>query len=177
MRIHAKIPYAFLIASLFVSASTGISARRVNRTLKTPPTRELSHEDEYVSGSQAISTECEDCGGGYTVRDVVFSGYDKKRSSDKESFFVTNKSDRVLTGINLYITYKDSYGRQLHKQFLKLLCNILPGETNKIDIRSWDTQRSFYYVKSEDNPKKGSPFTVEFDPVTIYLRFPDNPSE
>lgn len=157
--------------SLFLISLPDATARRIKTEPKAPERNVTDTGIEYQKGSQAISSECENCSDGYTIKDVVFSGYDKKRSSEKESFFITNKSDRTLTGFSLYIYYYTIDGRQLHKKYIHVNCLIAPGETEKTDIRSWDSQKSFYYVKSETNPNKGTPYTVSFDPVTIYLRY------
>lgn len=161
----------FIFLSFFLISLPDATARRIRTEPKAPGKNVTDTVIEYMKGSQAISSECEDCCDGYTIKDVVFSGYDKKRSSEKESFFVTNRSDRTLTGFSLYIYYYTIDGRQLHKKYIRVNCLIAPGETEKTDIRSWDSQKSFYYVKSETNPRKGTPYTVSFDPVTIYLRY------
>lgn len=129
-------------------------------------------EPEMAPGSFMVASQCESCNNGYRLDQVVFSGFDKNQSSAKESFFIINNTDRTLTGITLYIDYNTPDGRQLHKQFLKLSCSIPAGQTRKVDIPSWDTQRSFYYYKSQANKKHpGNSFDVRFDPIAYYLRF------
>lgn len=140
--------------------------------LKLPVDKKPSAEIEMAKGSQAISTECVTCGDGYTLADVSFSGYDKKASSEKESFFIINRSDRELTGVSLYIVYLTTDSVQLHRRWAKINCSIPPGETGKVDIRSWDTQNSFYYYRSDPpRRRRATPYMVRFEPVTIYLRF------
>lgn len=128
-------------------------------------------EEEMVTGSFMVASQCEECNNGYRLDQVVFSGFDKKKNSSKESFFITNNTDRTLTSVTLYIEYKTLDGRQLHKKYSKLNCHIPAGETRKADLPSWDTQHSFYYYKSEGSPKGGNPFEVVFDPVAYYLSF------
>ena len=121
-------------------------------------------------GSFMVASQCEDCNNGYTISQIAFSGFDKPGSSSMESFFITNRTDRTMSGVSLYIEYLTSDGRQLHKRYVKLDCNIPAGETRKCDIKSWDTQRSFHYELSAAS-RRSSPFTVRFDPVAFYLRF------
>lgn len=128
-------------------------------------------EDEMVAGSFMVASQCEDCNNGYRLDQVVFSGFDKKKNSSKESFFITNNTDRTLTAVTFYIDYLTPDGRQLHKKYTRLNCHIPPGETRKADLPSWDTQHSFYYHKSEVSPKGGNAFEVVFDPVAYYLSF------
>lgn len=130
-----------------------------------------SDDAEMTAGSFMVASQCEDCNNGYRLDQVVFAGFDKNRNSSVESFFITNNTDRTLTGITLYIEYLTPEGRQLHKKFVKLSCRIPAGETRKADIKSWDTQRSFYYIKSNPGRSGGTPFDVRFDPVAYYLSF------
>lgn len=166
--------YAFIISTAVVLGTALVSpetyARKVRSNL--PVERVYGQRDAMAKGSQAISTDCVGCGEGYTLSDIRFSGYDKKASADKESFFITNGSDRTLTGVSFYIVYETVDSLQLHRRWVKLDCSVAPGETEKFDIRSWDVQKSFYYHLSEaPKRRRASPYTVRFDPVTIYLRY------
>lgn len=128
-------------------------------------------ESDMVKGSFMVASQCTDCNNGYTLRQITFTGFDKPQNSSTETFFITNNTDRTLTGVNLYIDYRMPDGRQLHKRFMRLTCDIPPGETRKTDIESWDRQRSFYFTGSTRGRNSGTPFTVTFDPVAYYLRF------
>ena len=125
---------------------------------------------DMTAGSFMVASQCESCNNGYKLNQVVFSGFDKNQGNSKESFFIINNTDRELTGLSLYIEYLTLDGRQLHKRFFKLSCNIPPGETRKADIPTWDTQRSFYYHKSTPLKRRGNPFEVKFDLIAYYLR-------
>lgn len=124
-----------------------------------------------MDGSFMVTSKCDSCNNGYSLDQVVFTGFDKKQNSSKESFFIINNTDRELTGVALHIDYRTLDGRQLHKQFLTLRCSIPPGETRKTDIPTWDAQRSFYYHKSQPAKKGGNPFDVRFHPIACYLHF------
>ena len=128
-------------------------------------------DDDMASGSFMVASHCTDCNNGYKIEQIHFSGYDKPRRSATESFFITNTTDRRMTGVTLYIEYLTTDGRQLYKKFVKLVCDIPPGETRKADIPSWDKQKSFYYIKSEASSKGGTPYTIVFDPISYYLQF------
>lgn len=134
------------------------------------PAKKLDTGLTMKRGSFMVASQCEDCNNGYTISQIAFSGFDKPGSSSMESFFITNRTDRTMSGVSLYIEYLTPDGRQLHKRYVKLDCNIPAGETRKCDIKSWDTQRSFHYELSAAS-RRSSPFTVRFDPVAFYLRF------
>lgn len=165
---HFRLIIPILLASCLVPLTAG--ARKIQNRLPVP--KKAEDQPEMTKGSQAISTECPECGDGYTLSDIVFSGYDKKASADKESFFISNKSDRLLTGVSLYITYFTTDSLQLHRRWLNIRCHIAPGETGKVDVSSWDTQKSFFYTRSEaPRRRSATPYIVKFEPVTIYLRY------
>jgi hypothetical protein len=125
---------------------------------------------EMIPGSFIVTRNNKEVNKGYRLNDIIFRGFDKTQNNSKESFFITNKTDRTLTGIALYIDYRTPDGRQLHKRFIRLRCKIPAGETRKVDIKSWDTQHSFYYIKSVRSKKqKGNPFYVVFNPIAYYL--------
>lgn len=161
------------------SVVPGASARRKGFALNATRNRSATHggkeeaqTEEMTKGSFMVASQCEDCNNGYRLSQVVFAGYDKPRGSATETFFITNNTDRVLTGINLYIDYRTLDGRQLHKRFYPLRCNIPPGETRQASLPSWDKNKSFVYEKSRDTGRNpGTPYTIIFDPVAYYLRF------
>lgn len=159
-----------LIVMLIVSQTMILHARKTGYRHSSRETKS-DKEVEMISGSFMVASDCKTCNNGYEMDMLRFSGYDKKRTSKKESFFITNETDRTVTGITLYIEYLTPEGKQLHKKFMKLDCNIPAGETRKAEIPSWDTQNSFYYLKSETAPKSGSPYEVIIDPVAFYLRY------
>ncbi len=174
---------ASLLLVLSLAAAPG-TARKISLKLKAgnkktdteqtmkPDTGVAKPDTEQTMkrGSFMVASQCEDCNNGYTISQIAFSGFDKPGSSPMESFFITNRTDRTMSGVSLYIEYLTPDGRQLHKRYVKLACYIPAGETRKCDIKSWDTQRSFHYELSRAS-RRSSPFTVRFDPVAFYLRF------
>lgn len=161
---------AILTAGLILCAivqSHDVSARKISYKLKGD---KKESTDSMAKGSFMVASQCLDCNNGYRIDQISFSGFDKPATSSTESFFITNHTDRVMKGVALYIEYLTPDGRQLHKRWLKLDCLIPPGETRKADIRSWDSQRSFHYLKSRVS-KKSAPFDVVFDPVSFWLSF------
>ncbi len=130
-------------------------------------------DTELVTGSFMVASQCEDCNNGYRIDQIAFSGFDKPQNSSRESFFITNNTDRHMTGLTLYVEYLTEDGRQLHKRFLRLSCDIPAGETRQATVESWDRQHSFRYTLSAAPARSAhpaTPFTVRFDPVSFYLR-------
>lgn len=158
-----------VIIILLVGNSGYTTARKTGYRLKGD-NKELKESGEMVKGSFMVASNCPDCNKGYRIEQISFSGFDKPATSSRESFFIHNSTDRTLSGVSLYIEYLNAEGEQLHKRWLKLDCNIPPGETRQALIESWDKQKSFHYLKSRAT-HDSEPFSVKFDPVALYLRF------
>lgn len=171
MRLSQILVTALLTSAVFASF-TEAAARKKGIKLNVRKESKADLEEESMSlGSFMVASECTDCNNGYTLSQVAFSGYDKPQQSNSETFFITNNTDRRMSGISLYIEYRTEDNRQLHKRFFKLTCDIPAGETRMAEVESWDKQRSFYYIKSNASKKGGTPYVVIFDPVSYNLRF------
>lgn len=158
------------MAMLFSAAQ--VNARKTGYKLTVEKESKAAKEEEQMSkGSFMVASQCTDCNNGYMLSQIAFTGYDKAQTSSTETFFITNNTDRTMTGITLYIEYLDGNGRQLHKRFVRLSCNIPAGETRRADIDSWDKQKSFHFEKSAASKRGGIAYNVIFDPVAFYLRF------
>ena len=164
----------FLFAgAAILSSPMCMSAKKKGYRLQVEKATASDQEEENMAkGSFMVASQCEDCNNGYNIGQISFAGYDKPRNSAVETFFITNHTDRLMTGISLYIEYLTLDGRQLNKRYVRLSCHIPPGETRSVEVKSWDRQKAFHYEKS-DAGKKGdsTPYTVVFDPIAFYLRF------
>lgn len=99
----------------------------------------------------------------------VFTGFDKRLNNSKESFFIINPSKSDIVGATICLTYHTPDGRMLHRRYATINTLIPAGETRKVYLPSWDTQRSFYYLKSETDPRRGNPFDIVLTPLVIIL--------
>ena len=138
---------AFLavIASLFIAFT--LSARKQ----RTGPARLVPEQSmEAVPVQDEVSVILSDTLHFPSKSHLRFSGYDKPNRATRETFFVTNNlSDSVtVQEINVSFTYMDMQGRMLHKQSHQIQCEIPPGQTRKLSVRSWDTNNAFHYYRS-----------------------------
>ena len=87
-----------------------------------------------------------------------FSGYDKPNRATRETFFVTNNlpDSATVTEIEVEFTYMDMQNRMLHRQSHTIGCEIPPGQTRKLSVRSWDTNNAFHYYRSEPPKRRQS---------------------
>lgn len=98
-----------------------------------------------------------------------FAGYDKEPNSNIESFILINESPYLITGYNLRIDYLDMQGRMLHSRTVKEPCYVPGGETRRFDIKSWDTQHTYYYYLGNEPRKVATPFQVTFTPLSFWV--------
>lgn len=157
---------------LFLYNGNSVYAKKnsLKLDIEKPSAAELT-EQEMSAGSFIVTSKGSENDDDYKLNQIKFSGYDKPRKSSKETFFITNGTDRTMTGVVLYIDYRTSDGRQLDRQSVKLKCNIPAGQTRMAEIDSWDKQKAFYYEKSNDGKSGGTPYTVVFKPVSFYLSY------
>lgn len=142
-------------------------ARKVKVKVDAVPADTL----HMVEGSLTVCSPCVPCNKGYSIEQAVISGFDKRAESRQESFFITNTTDRTLVGIDFTLTYMTMDGRQLHRRIVELDCDIPAGETRKFDIKSFDTQKSFYYHKSQaPGRRQATPFKVSIQIGCLRLR-------
>lgn len=150
----------------------GGARKVVTKAPKSKRTEAQTDTTRYVSGSFMVASECKTCNNGYSISQVKLYSFDKASSSDWETFFVENNTDRVLTGLSVYIIYKSMDGKQFHKRYVALENLYIPaGETRQISTRSFDKQHSFYYYESSAGRSGARPFKVAIDPVAVYLRY------
>ena len=100
---------------------------------------------------------------------IGFAGYDKEANSSKESFLIVNPSEYTLTGFTVDINYLDMQGRMLHSRKLTEPCFVPPGETRRIDLRSWDSQKTYYYYLGNAPKKVATPYQVSITPLSFWI--------
>lgn len=160
------------VALAVLAAAPGAEAKKKGYRLDVgTQSRAQTETERMAKGSFMVASQCLDCNNGYQIGQIAFSGYDKPRNSSVETFFITNNTDRTMSGVTMYVEYLMPDGRQLHKRFVRLVCVIPPGETRMAELQSWDKQKSFYYEGSEAPRRGGTPYKVVFDPISYYLRF------
>lgn len=100
---------------------------------------------------------------------IRFYGFDKTVGSSMESFFISNGLEMPIAGLEIEITYSDMKGRQLHKRRVILDSKVPAGETIRRDIKSWDTQKSFYFHQSAKPKRQATPFDAKIELISVSL--------
>ena len=106
-----------------------------------------------------------------SLSSIRFAGYDKTLTASKESFHAINETPYDIMGMTLLIVYRDMKDRMLHSRKITIEKEIPHDETRKIDIPSWDNQKSFYYYMSNEPKRVAAPYKVTITPVSIIINY------
>lgn len=79
---------------------------------------------------------------------IALLGYDKPRYANAETMFVRSALDDDIAGLHLTITYRTESGDMLHRRKVRIIQDIPAGQTRMCRWKSWDSQKSFYYIHS-----------------------------
>lgn len=140
-----KNPVLLIVTSLLLGAfPLMLTARRIH----VPAPKKGSTDSPAEVFYQNVERIDDDRLALYRSDSVIFSKYDKTVDSNVETFFVTNRSRRTLSGMKLELKYMTEDGSELHRRVCDIPCNVPPGETRRVDIRSWDRQNTFCYIGS-----------------------------
>ena len=140
-----------LILLILIVVITGFAAearRTTRRGLKPGPV--MSREAVVAGDTIAVSES-----------DFTLAGFEKPLRSRRESFFVTNNTDRNIISLRVKIIYYDLDDRMLDSRVVDATVDVAPGETCRVYIRAWDLQEVCYYYRSA-RPRSGvaTPFKV-----------------
>lgn len=137
-----------IIVVLILSITIVVAQRTTRNRLKTVP--RIERAGTYDTIATHVDTAA-----------VTFTGYDKVLRASKESFFVTNNLDVDISRLCLKIVYKDMSGRIYDSRHLTVDTDIQSGQTRRVDVESWDKQKSFYYYRSTvPRVERATPYKV-----------------
>lgn len=140
------------IMLLSLSLASGLTAQRTTRQKLRPAAEPVEAENPVYD---TIAVKGDDC--------VNFFGYEKLLRSTTESFFVSNNCDDTITCVEIEIDYKDINGNMLDCRHERIDVEVAPNSSRKVDIKSWDRQKVFYYYRS---PK---PKTAQATPYKVAI--------
>ncbi len=126
-------------------------AKKVTVKVKSPKPSVKNPEEKFsfkITGNDTISSK------------ILFLGYDKNASSSVESLFIKNNTTFHISSLYIELNYLTPDGRNLHKRNVKISLSIPAGETRKVDIKTWDPQHNFHYIKSIPSKRPSSPYDL-----------------
>lgn len=160
-----------IIAGTALAIAAGCCPCAFARKMKLSVKPEVADTIAMTEGSLTVCSPCVPCNDGYSIDQAQITGFDKRAEALVESFFITNTTDRRLTGLDFTLSYYTLDGRMLHSRHVEIDCDIPAGQTRKFDIKSFDRQKSFYYHKSQaPSRRRATPFRVELQIGCLHLR-------
>lgn len=100
---------------------------------------------------------------------ISFSGYEKEANASLETLLITNAGNVSIAGVKFKIIYKDIKERMFHSRTVTQNCHIPADETRRIDFKSWDKQKSYFYYLGNEPRKVATPYKVEIVPIAYFI--------
>ncbi len=100
---------------------------------------------------------------------IRFYGYEKTLRATKETLFLQNNAPREAAEVRFTILYLDSAGREIHRRRIVRRVAVPSGKTVRLDLPSWDTQKTFYYSGGPRPRVSATPYSVKIRPETLIL--------
>lgn len=168
--IYYRILAAVLFIIVFPTGTPSLEARKIKTKHSITKITEKVSKANSESSDSIISLSSDSITFvGKVIPAIRFYGFDKTVSSNLESFFISNNLDSEIQEIEIEITYFDMKGRQLHKRNVSIDTKIPPHETVRTDIKSWDTQKSFYFHQSAKPRRQATPFDVKLRLLSLKM--------
>ena len=179
LRLYCIILSALII--LFAPYDSYSKKIKQSLKVKTEKSGKKGNKTDSDSSGELITVDICDTDSATFVKDSIlysiplsairFAGYDKTLTSAKESFHIINETPYHIMGMTIRIVYKDMKDRMLHSRDVAIEKEIPHDETRKIDIPSWDSQKSFYYYLSNEPKRVAAPYKITITPITLIINF------
>lgn len=100
----------------------------------------------------------------FTPMAVSMHGYSKKLRDAKESFILRNETccyriSRVL----LRIVYIDANGSKIAERDELIECDMAPGATQELEIKSFDKEKQYYYYTTPPQRANGMAYMIQYN--------------
>ncbi len=180
---NPRLFYIILSALLLLASPSDSYGKKIKQFLKvkTERSNKITNNKLEISTGNLIAVDVCGLDSATFMKDSVlysinlssikFAGYDKALTSAKESFHTINETPYDIMGMTLRIVYKDMKGRMLHSREVTIEKKIPHDETRKIDIPSWDSQKSFYYYMSNKPKRVAAPYKVTITPLSLIINY------
>ena len=100
----------------------------------------------------------------FTSRAVSMHGYAKRLGDARESFILRNETHTYrISRVVLKLVYSLEDGREIYRRDETIECDIRPGETQSIAIKSFDKDSRYYYFPTPPQRAEGMPYRVQYD--------------
>lgn len=161
------LPAGLLTTCIYMSAQRVSTIRRPLKVRPEAYSSSLRSDNETIYGDTVAAP----------IKFLSFCGYEKSLRSSKETLFISNNSDSTVTAVIFTISYIDTSARKIHTRKVRHNGEIPPRETRRIDIPSWDTQKTYYYLKGETPRKSATPYDITIDADSVLINTTSHASD
>lgn len=145
------------LTALCAFSSFDMHAKKIALKLKTPDARQRGSDEYETSASHSMSRA--DSLLVDSIREFVrFSRFEKAISSAKETFLITNRGSSQINSIRVRIDYYTMRGEMIHSREISREVSVPGGATRMVEIRSFDSQKSFYHHTNTRPRREATPF-------------------
>ena len=100
----------------------------------------------------------------FTPMAVSMHGYAKRLNDSRESFVLRNETRNYrISRVLLKLIYTTDNGSLLHSREELIECDIAPGMTQMVAIKSFDTSKIYYYHTLPPQRASGTPYRIKYD--------------
>lgn len=157
MKMKSLIAFSISCYLGILPSFSGNNTSRGTLTPKNQSAVEMIESIATISDSTSINN-----GLVFDSKVISIKGFDKRANENKETFFVTNNSTFDISRLQIKLRYTDINDNMLHERTEIINCEIPSNSTRQVEIKSFDSQRSFYYYLSPKPKQQRTPFKASF---------------
>lgn len=161
------LTYILVILPLCMSGQSNIAGRNRSVTAEWQRNASRSATQQVAMGIHQVVDTLLTPDVPFTPMAVSMMGYSKHRNDEHESFILRNNTanyhiSRVLIKL-VYTTTED--GITFHNREELVECDIRPGMTRMVSIKSFDKGKNYYHHTTPPTRATGIPYEVKYDIV------------
>ena len=100
----------------------------------------------------------------FTSRAISMHGYSKLLGDARESFVLRNETQNYrISRVVLKLVYSLEDGRPIYRCNEIIECDLAPGASQRITIKSFDRDKRYYYFLTPPRRAVGTPYRVQYD--------------
>lgn len=100
----------------------------------------------------------------FTSHAISMHGYAKRLRDARESFILRNETHNYrISRVVLRLVYSTDDGREIYRRSEVVECDIMPGASQTLTIKSFDKDKRYYYYPTPPQRASGIPYRVQYD--------------
>lgn len=96
-------------------------------------------------------------------KDITMVSYEQGWLDDEGTLALRNNTTGVVQNVSFVITYLDMAGNEMDYKTFNKHVEIAPGKTKKLNIPGYESDRHYYYYKSEGGYTGHPAFKIKFE--------------